>query len=202
MVLRNLIPSGAEILDGANGCEINKTKVKSLADENETRVVEVDEKSGIVSDYVCDFEVYISFNKVLDCNELCIEDGKDIESNSSRKFGDNNGVVILDNSGAVNGNNKCLLIINEPHISKKCDKAKATSLLKFDKMCAGIDDQLDEIIVSGYATQLAVHGGMEKFEKNSVKKNVNDVLDRECDLGDIRKDLKMIERTTGLIGRS
>ena len=32
------------------------------------------------------------------------------------------------------------------------------------------------------------HGGMEKFETNSVKKNVNEILDRECDFGDIRKE--------------
>ena len=29
---------------------------------------------------------------------------------------------------------------------------------------------------------------MEKFETNSVKKNVNEILDRECDFGGIRKE--------------
>nr|GFA64115.1 hypothetical protein [Tanacetum cinerariifolium] len=49
-----------KILDGANGCEINESNVRSFTDEHGIRMVEVDKKSGK-------------------------EDGKDIESNSLKQ---------------------------------------------------------------------------------------------------------------------
>nr|GEV97399.1 hypothetical protein [Tanacetum cinerariifolium] len=49
-----------KVLDGANGCEMNESNVRSFTDEHEIRMVEVDKKK-------------------------VIEDGKDIESNSSKQ---------------------------------------------------------------------------------------------------------------------
>lgn len=80
MGLSNVLPCGVEILDGDNRCEMNKGNLRSLVDEQEICVVKVDKK---------------------------IEDGKDIESNSSREFGDNNGVVFVENSSKESGNDKC-----------------------------------------------------------------------------------------------
>ncbi|GKD24029.1 hypothetical protein Tco_1225732, partial [Tanacetum coccineum] len=122
------VDDDVEILDGDNRCEMNESNVRSFTDEHEILMVEVDKKSSI-------------------------EDGKDIESNSSMEYGDNDGGVILDNNleGDINeegeistGNNKKSLRI-ELRISEMDDKSKCVDALDDDcketksRVC-GIDD--------------------------------------------------------------
>ncbi|GJS09445.1 hypothetical protein Tco_0366241 [Tanacetum coccineum] len=62
--------------------------------------------------------------------------------------------------------NKCLVIINEPCVSKECGKVKTTTPLKFDKKLAGFDVKIDDVFVEAFVTKIPYSEGViRKFKK-------------------------------------
>ncbi|GKA98218.1 hypothetical protein Tco_0826112 [Tanacetum coccineum] len=69
-------------------------------------------------------------------------------------------------AACIQKGNKCLVIINEPRVSKECGKVKTTPPLKFDKKLAGFDVKIDDVFVEAFVTKIPYSEGViRKFKK-------------------------------------
>ncbi|GJT92494.1 hypothetical protein Tco_1081339 [Tanacetum coccineum] len=109
-------------------------------------------------------------------------------------------------AACIQKGNKCLVIINEPRVSKECGKVKTTPPLKFDKKLAGFDEMQEPVVMKTGNTgdvelldQCTVEclGGIERETcdkmRNSVKKDGSRVHEIEFIGGDIIREEKFNE---------